>query len=93
MIDAREALDGRVPATVMTVEKQSQAGTRHPTPKPVALCEHLIRLFSADGRTVLDPFAGSRTTCLAALRTGTGGIGIDISSEYIDMARERLAAG
>ncbi len=94
LIDARQSLTGRVPETVMTVEKQDRDKFNcHLTPKPLKLCEHLIRLFSAEGQTVLDPFVGSGTTCLAALRTARNGIGIDINPDYIEIARERLQDG
>ena len=92
LIDARETLDGKAPATVMTVEKADRAGNPHLTAKPVSLCEHLIRLFSAEGQTVLDPFSGSGTTCIAAERAGRNSIGIDINDEYTDIAKRRLAA-
>ncbi len=91
LIDPRHSLTARVPETVMTVEKEARDRFNgHLTPKPVKLCEHLIRLFSAEGQTVLDPFAGSGTTCLAAQRAGRNSIGIDINPEYIEIARSRL---
>ncbi len=91
LIDPRHSLTARVPETVMTVEKEAKGRFNgHLTPKPVKLCEHLIRLFSAEGQTVLDPFVGSGTTCLAARRTKRRSIGIDINPAYIDIARKRL---
>ena len=75
----------------MTVEKENKSKFNgHLTPKPVKLCEHLIRLFSAERQTVLDPFVGSGTTCLAARRTGRRSIGIDVNPNYIEIARTRL---
>lgn len=89
LTDARHSLTGRVPETVMTVEKEDKGKfDGHPT--PVKLCERLIRLFSAEGQTVLDPFVGSGTTCLAARRTGRRSIGIDVNPDCIDIARSRL---
>lgn len=91
LIDARQTLNGHVPETVMTVEKQSKDRFNgHLTAKPVKLCEHLIRVFSARGQTVIDPFVGSGTTCLAARRTGRHAIGIDINRDYIEIARKRI---
>lgn len=91
LIDARQTLNGHVPETVMTVEKQPKDRFNgHLTAKPVKLCEHLIRVFSARGQTVLDPFVGSGTTCLAARRTGRHAIGIDVNRDYIEIARKRL---
>lgn len=62
----------------------------HPSVKPIALCEHLIRLSTAEGAIVLDPFVGSGTTAIAAKRTGRHFIGIDINPDYIEIARKRL---
>ena len=91
LIDPRHSLTGRVPETLMMVEKEAKpACNGHLTPKPVPLCEHLIRLFSAEGQTVLDPFVGSGTTCLAARMAGRPGIGVDVNPDYIRIARRRL---
>ena len=91
LIDPRQSLTARVPETVMTVEKEGKKSHGgHLTPKPVKLCEHLIRLFSTEGQTVLDPFVGSGATCLAALRNRRRTIGIDINPDYIEIARRRL---
>lgn len=75
----------------MTVEKQPKDRFNgHLTAKPVKLIEHLIRVFSTGGQTVLDPFVGSGTTCLAAARTRRHSIGIDVDPDYIEIARKRL---
>ncbi len=92
LIDASQTLNNHVPETVMTVEKQiKDRFNGHLTAKPVKLMEHLIRVFSARGQTVLDPFVGSGTTCLAAQRCGRHSIGIDIDPDYIEIAHRRLA--
>ena len=62
----------------------------HPTVKPVALCRWLVRLVTPPGDTVLDPFAGSGSTGVAALREGFGFIGIERDAEYADICRARL---
>ncbi len=91
LIDVRQTITGRVPETVMTVEKQRREdGNKHLTPKPVQLCEHLIRLFSTEKQTVLDPFVGSGTTCLAARCTGRNSVGIDIEPDFIKLVQDRL---
>lgn len=63
----------------------------HPAPFMVRDVEKLIRLFTKAGMTVLDPFAGSGTTILAALRSGRKAVAIDINPEYKELARKRLA--
>ena len=91
LIDSSATLDGKAPSTIMAVEKpRKSVGNGHLTVKPVQLMEHLIRLFSIPGQVVLDPFVGSGTTAVAALRTGRACIGIDINPEYIEIANRRL---
>lgn len=63
---------------------------QHPAEKPVDLLMHLIETNIGD--TIFDPFCGSGTTCVAAKRLGRNFIGIDISEEYCQIARDRLAA-
>lgn len=64
---------------------------RHPTVKPLKLMEYLIKLIMPpkDG-VLLDPFAGSGTTMLAALKLGYTAIGIEKEQEYCEIARKRL---
>ena len=64
----------------------------HKTVKPLALCEHLIKLSVYDkSAIILDPFAGSGTTAVAAKKLGYNYIGIDINKEYVDIAEKRLS--
>jgi len=71
----------------------SKATNSHPTVKPLALMEYLCKLtMTPTGGTVLDPFMGSGTTGKAAQNTGRRYIGIDISEEYCEIARQRLRA-
>lgn len=65
---------------------------KHPAPFPTELATRLIRMFSFQGDTVLDPFCGSGTTMIAALRYGRNGIGIDIEADYCRMAARYLKA-
>lgn len=73
---AERTLDGRLP-------------NDHPTVKPLDLMEWLVRLVTAEGQTVCDPFAGSGTTLKAAKALGRGAIGIERQPEYADLARAR----
>ncbi|NMC96693.1 MAG: site-specific DNA-methyltransferase, partial [Deltaproteobacteria bacterium] len=65
---------------------------QHPAPFPLELATRLVRMFSFTGDTVFDPFCGSGTTMIAALRTGRNSIGIDIDPEYCRMAARYLKA-
>jgi len=62
----------------------------HPAPFPLELATRLVRMFSFHGDTVLDPFCGTGTTMIAALRYGRNSIGIDIEPEYCRMAARYL---
>lgn len=64
----------------------------HPAPYPLELASRLVRMFSFVGDTVLDPFCGSGTTMVAALRTGRNSIGVEIDPEYCRMAARYLKA-
>lgn len=66
-------------------------GAIHPTQKPVELLTHYITNSSAAGDTVLDPFAGSGATLLAAAQAGRKSIGIEVSEEHFQAAAERLS--
>lgn len=62
----------------------------HPTVKPVALMSWLIRLVTQKGGTTLDPFMGSGTSGKAAIREGMNFIGMEMESEYFDIAEARI---
>ncbi len=64
----------------------------HPAPFPLELATRLVRMFSFTDDTVMDPFCGSGTTMIAALRTGRSSIGIEIDPEYCRMAARYLKA-
>jgi len=64
----------------------------HPTVKPIKLMRYLCRLITPPGGTVLDPFAGSGTTILAAVQEGFSAIGIEREPEYCEIIRKRMAA-
>ena len=82
---------GRFPGTLIPCKKpRSRHG--HMTVKPVEACRHLVRIFSTEGSTVLDPFAGSGTTGVAALNEGRGFIGFEIDKAMAATANQRLSA-
>lgn len=61
----------------------------HPTVKPIALFEYLIKLVTRKGQVILDPFLGSGTTAIAAHKTGRKCVGIEREAEYIEIAKRR----
>jgi site-specific DNA-methyltransferase (adenine-specific) len=80
-------------ATLDIWEIPSESARRigHPAPFPVALPRRLIELYTYEGDLVLDPFIGSGTTAVAAVRTGRRYVGIETDAGYIELARARLA--
>lgn len=62
----------------------------HPAPFPVELPYRCIQLFTFKGDTILDPFCGVGSTCIAAINSDRHFIGIDNSQEYADKARKRV---
>lgn len=77
----------RVPRSI---QKFSTEVGLHPTQKPVALFEYLIKTYTNPGETVLDNCAGSGTTAVAAIRTGRNFICIEREPEYVQVARTRI---
>jgi DNA modification methylase len=71
--------------------KLTGASTKnHPAPFPLELAYRLVRMFSFYGDTVLDPFCGTGTTMLAAMKTGRNSIGVEIDPKYCEMTLHRL---
>ena len=73
------------------LEIASEGKTIHPTQKPVALMEYLIRTYTNEGETVLDFTMGSGTTGVACVNTGRSFIGIEKDADYFAIADRRIA--
>jgi len=80
----------RFPVDIFTFQRDDSRCGEHPTQKPVALMDHLVRLHSTVDQTVLDPFAGSGTTGVACAMTGRRFIGIEIDEGYCAIAKRRI---
>ncbi len=78
--------------SIWTFPSVSAKRIGHPAPFPEELPYRLIQLYTFEGDVVLDPFCGSGTTCLSALKAGRHYIGYDIEKKYIDLANERISA-
>jgi DNA modification methylase len=77
---------------IWDIPSESAQRARHPAPFPVGLPLRLINLYTYEGDLVLDPFMGSGTTLVAAIKRGRRPIGYDLEPAYVDIARERVAA-
>lgn len=76
--------------SIWTDVKGASTKTGHPAPYPVAIADRLIRMFSFAGDTVLDPFAGTGTTAVAAIGAGRHSISCDIEPKYLGMAKAAI---
>ena len=74
------------------IKIMSQSNTVHPTQKPVALMEYLIKTYTNEGETVLDFACGSGTTMVAAKNLNRHGIGIELDEGYFRIAQDRISA-
>ena len=78
--------------SVWSFPTESAKRVGHPAPFPEELPYRLIQLYTFEGDVVLDPFCGSGTTCVAALKTGRHFVGFDINEEYVNLAKDRISA-
>ncbi len=62
----------------------------HPAPFPIEIPSRLIRMFSFEGDTVVDPFLGTGTTTLAAMKWGRSSIGYEVEPDYVSLVKRRL---
>jgi len=83
--------DYKNPTTLIVFDK-IRKGSLHPTQKPVALFEYLIKTYTNKGDLVLDNCIGSGTTGVAAKQLGRNYIGIEKDAEYAEIARNRIAS-
>ena len=89
----RSAAGGKQMKSVWSISapgREEKRFGKHPTQKPVALLERIITACTRPGDLVVDPFTGSGTTGLAALRSGRSFIGVESDSGFIDLALRRL---
>lgn len=77
--------------SVWTMNPESAKKVGHPAPFPIELPYRLIQLYTFKGDIVLDPFMGSGSTAIAALKSQRKYIGYDIDPEYVKLAEERIA--
>lgn len=80
----------RYPTSIMTFSKDTQKEKYHPTQKPVALIEYLIKTYTDPGDLVLDSCAGSMTLAVAAMNTGRNYICIEKNTEIFEIGKKRV---
>lgn len=80
----------RYPTQVWKFKRDTLTSNLHPTQKPVALLEELIKTFSNEGDTILDNCMGSGSTGVASINTNRNFIGIELDENYFRIAKERI---
>ena len=85
----KKTYDYKNPITLIEFDKVRK-GALHPTQKPVALLEYLIRTYTNEGETVLDFTMGSGSTGVACVNTNRNFIGIELDENYFNIAKERI---
>jgi site-specific DNA-methyltransferase (adenine-specific) len=78
--------------TQIAPRREEKAFGSHPTQKPVALLERIIEASTPEDAVVLDPFNGSGTTGVAALKLGRRYVGMDLDEKYLELTKKRLEA-
>lgn len=97
-LEEKECLLGQNQAPIPKLTKDGKENhtiknfNNHPTVKPIALMEYLIKMVTPKGGIVLDPFAGSGSTLVAAKQNGFQYVGIEMTEEYIKIIDARLAS-
>jgi site-specific DNA-methyltransferase (adenine-specific) len=86
----KEKIKGNIWEYVVGKKAEDQDAKNHPAPFPCALARDHINSWTNKDDLVLDPMNGSGTTCVAASQLGRNYIGIDISKEYCELARQRV---
>ena len=80
----------RYPRSIQKFNTEKSKGSKHPTQKPLALMEYLIKTYTNQGDTVLDFCMGSGTTGVACKKLNRNFIGIELDKKYFDIAEKRI---
>ena len=82
--------DLKYPKSIQTISNADNTKRVHPTQKPVALFEYLIKTYTNEGETVLDNCMGSGTTAIACMNTNRNYIGFELYETYYEKSLERI---
>ena len=82
--------DEKFPSSILEFSCRDKSRGLHPTQKPVALMEYLIKTYTNEGDTVLDNCMGSGTTGVACINTNRSFIGIELDADYFEVAQQRI---
>ena len=90
MVALKKTYTQSFPKSILRFNKEHSSLRLHPTQKPVALCEYLIRTYTNEGETVLDNTMGSGSTGVACVHTNRNFIGIEKDAAYFEIACNRI---
>ena len=82
--------NGKFPKSIIDISNANRKGSLHPTQKPVALMEYLIKTYTNENELVLDFTMGSFTTAIACLNTKRDFIGIELDEKYFEVGTKRV---
>ena len=82
--------DMKYPKSIIEIKSTDSTKNLHPTQKPIALLEYLIKTYTKEGETVLDNCMGSGSTGVACINTNRKFIGIELDSNYYNIAKQRI---
>ena len=85
----RNLQNGKILSSIIRVNREHYT-MEHPTQKPIELMDILIKLCSNENDIIFDPFAGSGSTCVSALREKRNYLGCEIDKEYFEIAEKRI---
>jgi site-specific DNA-methyltransferase (adenine-specific) len=88
--DIHGIYDFRQPTTIINFSNADRTNRLHPTQKPTALLEYLIKTYTNEGETILDNCMGSGSTGVACVNTGRKFIGIEKDEKYFEIAKNRI---
>ena len=72
-----------------TPKREEKIFGKHPTQKPLALLERIVLASTNPGQIILDPFTGSSTTGIAAVKHGRKFVGVDMEKDYLELSKKR----
>ena len=84
---------GKNPKSIIDISNANRKGNQHPTQKPIALMEYLIKTYTNEDETVLDFTMGSGSTGVAAKNLNRNFIGIEMDDNYFNIAKQRINEG
>ncbi len=91
--DTRKGSTKKFPQSIISIQKPHPSKALHRTEKPVELMEYLVKQYSNEGDTIIDPTMGAGSTGIAAIKNNRNFIGIELNKDYYEIAKKRMEGG